>query len=215
MKRRTFVQQSAFGAISLGVVSGNTAFNPFSFTPHDVTKWLRNMSWNLVLTRRSSSQLDPASFDQITTAKNEHFALLGFVRQEDHFYFFGDRDHFAFYPLVSTASFSGSHDFIMPVFRHLSKDQWQYVQTLSGYQVEAMMQASHALRKKGPSAVQNLVFPVGKNSGESTSGSYATNNGHVQVITKLKKGKAITTYSVFDPSGKIHEESFACSHLMA
>lgn len=215
MKRRSFVQQSALGAIGIGIGTPALAYNPFAFRYTHVIQWLRQMSWNLIITRRSQAHSSPSSFENITSEKNEHFAQLAFVKPDEHFYFFGDHDQFAFYPLVSTQQSSGSPDFIMPLFRQFETGEWQYVQTLNGFQVEAMVKASHALRKKEPSQLQHLIFPVGKMTGENSAGSYATHNGFVQVVTQLKRGRALSTYTIFDQSGKVHKDTFSCLHLMA
>ncbi len=208
MNRRSFVHRSAFGTLSLGVASVQPVFNTLTFGTVQVSKWLQDMSWNLVISRKSKAAHAGASFEQITSAKNLQFTDLGYSKADEYFYFFGDKEQYAFYPLVSARA---SSDFVMPVFRQSSQGEWQYVQTLTSYQVEAMVKASNTLRRESPVKLQSLIFPVDKGSGNQASGSYATQDGSVHVITRLKKGRAMSTWTIIDHSGLVYKETFSSS----
>ncbi len=213
MKRRFFIQGTTLGSIGIGIGSDLLTF-PISLEYGSVAKWLRQLSWTLSVQRRTQARSAPESFNQITGTKNEYFASHGYHKMSDNCYFFGENEQYCFYPVVTRDQSSGISDLLMPVFRMDQSNQWQSVQTLSGFQVEALMKASHALRENSPATIQNWLFPVGKANTINKAGSYATREGTVSVVTTLKNGRGTTTCTVMNRSGKVFHETFSSSHSL-
>lgn len=213
MKRRFFIQGTTLGSIGLGLGAADLLAVPMSIEYPSVKRWLSQLSWTLSVQRRTLARSAPESFSQVSSARNEYFACQGFYKMSDTCYFFGENEEYCFYPLVARDQSSGMRDLLMPVF-HMRGDQWQPVQTLSGFQVEALMKASHALRENSPSTIQHLLFPIGKANSIQKAGSYATREGTVSIVTILKKGRATTTCTVMNRSGKVFHETFTSSHSL-
>ena len=213
MKRRFFIQGTTLGSIGLGLGASDILAFPMSLEYTSVKRWLSQLSWTLSVQRRTQARSAPESFCQASGARNEYFACHGFYKMSDTCYFFGENEEYCFYPLVARDQSSGMSDLLMPVFR-MHGDQWQPVQTLSGFQVEALMKASHALRENSPAKIQHLLFPIGKANSIKKAGSYATREGTVSIVTTLKKGRATTTCTVMNRNGKVFHETFSSSHSL-
>lgn len=215
MKRRFFIQGTTLGTIGLGIISPDLLAIPANFEHGSVATWLRQMSWTLTVQRRTLAISAPESFKQITSGKNEYFANHGYHPVSETCYFFGDDEQYCFYPLIARHTASGISDLLLPVYRWNSQHQWQPVQTLSGFQVEALIKASHALREKSPAMIQSLLFPIGKASAGHGAAAFATREGTVSIVTRLKNGRATTTCSVMNRDGKVFHETFSSHHTLA
>jgi len=215
MKRRFFIQGTTLGTIGLGIMPPDLIAFPANFEHSSVATWLRQMSWTLIVQRRTVAISAPESFREITSGKNEYFANHGYHTLSETCYFFGDDEQYCFYPLVARHTASGTSDLLLPVYRRNSQNQWQPVQTLSGFQVEALIKASHALREKSPAMIQSLLFPIGAVSTGHGAGAYATREGTVSIVTRLKNGRATTTCTVTNRDGKVFHETFSSSHSLA
>lgn len=215
MKRRFFIQGTTLGTIGLGIISPDLIAFPANFEHGNVAKWLRQMSWTLAVQRRTQAKYSADSFEQITGGKNEYFATHGYHTMSETCYFFGNDEQYCFYPLVARHAASGTSDLLLPVYQRNSQNEWQPVQTLSGFQVEALIKASHALREKSPAMIQSLLFPIGKVSTGHGAGAYATREGTVSIVTKLRNGRATTTCTVTNRDGKVYHETFSSSHSLA
>lgn len=215
MKRRFFIQGTTLGTIGLGIMSPDLIALPVHFEYGSVATWLRQMSWTLGVNRRSSAISAPESFRQVTSGKNDYFANHGYHPMSETCYFFGDDEQYCFYPLVARHTASGTSDLLLPVYRRNSQNEWQPVQTLSGFQVEALIKASHALREKSPAMIQSLLLPIGKVSTGPGAGTYATREGTVSIFTEVKNGRTSTTCTVRNRDGKVFHETFSSSHSLA
>lgn len=215
MKRRFFIQGTTLGTLGLGIMPPDLIAFPANVEHSGVATWLRQMSWTLSVQRRTQAKSGPESFAQVTGEKNVHLANLGYHKMSDTCYFFGDDEQYCFYPLVARHTASGTSDLLLPVYRRNSQHQWQPVQTLSGFQVEALIKASHALREKSPAMIQSLLFPIGKASTGHGAGAYTTREGTVSIVTKVKNGRTSTTCTVTNRDGKVFHETFSSHHTLA
>lgn len=214
MKRRLFVQRSALGTFGLGVVSTDLFSLPFTREYAGVVNWLNEISLTSSVFRRSQAISAQSSFADITAEKNKYFAERGYEKMNDTCYFFGDQEEYCFYPIISDHKASGTKDLLMPVFKRNANQQWEFAQTLSGFQVDAMIKASYALRAKSSVKVQNLLLPVGRGLSGNKAGSYASRDGIVSTHTILKHGKAVTTCTVNDHTGMVYQETFTSRHSL-
>jgi len=202
------------GTISLGVVSTDLFSLPFAKEYAGVANWLNEISLTSSVFRRSQAISAQSSFADITSEKNKYFADRGYEKMNDTCYFFGDQEEYCFYPIISDHKVSGTKDLLMPVFKRNASQQWEFVQALSGFQVDAMIKASYALRALSTVRVQNLLFPVGRDLTGNKAGNYASRDGIVSTHTTLRHGKAVTTCTVIDQSGMVYQETFTSRHSL-
>lgn len=110
---------------------------------------------------------------------------------------------------------------LVPFLHKQSNGNWIHVTTLNGYQLEALVFASHAL-KNHITSLQHLLLPVVNTSGVKVHSGFSTKRGWVNSTTRLTAAQeARTNISVVEDDHVIITDIFhskhclTCSHVMS
>lgn len=208
MKRRFFTRSVACTAIGTAMPLRQTFSQVMIPTGKALLQNLIRAEWALLIHRRVRPIQGAASFDLAIQEKQIIWSTQGYHPVFEHAWFFGPNERFCFLPILNHHSASGHSDVLLPVFALNRDNQWEYAHTLSGYQLDTMLKAAHALRTNRAESLQRLLLPVGKAGATDNKGAFATQEGLVETITTVLKGRATTCCTVRDSSGIVFSDSF-------
>lgn len=208
MKRRFFVQTAACTTLGAGIPLHGALSQVVDQGSASLMTRLQRAEWSFLVQRRSKALRGADSLHAAVAARCEFLAGQGYVRATPQAYFFGIHEEFSFLPVIKQNTGSAPTDVLLPVFRQDADLQWHYAHTLTGFQLEAMLYASQALRLSGPAALQRLLLPIGKNGVHDSTGTYRTQAGRVDMVTHVKKGVCTTTCTVHHDDGVLFSDTF-------
>lgn len=208
MKRRFFVQTTACSALAAGIPLHQTLSQVVSSGSASLLVSLQRAEWAFLVQRRSTPLHGAESFQLITSSRCAFLEEQGYQKTSTQHYFFGENEEFCFFPVMKQLPEASSHDLLLPVFRRDAHLGWQYTHTLTGYQVEAMLRTTHAMKHNGPTILQQLLLPVHRGGPNDPIGTYRTQAGKVDMVTQVKKGMITTVCKVYDAGGMVFSDTF-------
>ena len=211
MKRRVFVQSAAISAFGLSLKPG---FVPFSlFQSSGVQQWLRALVVATSAKRRSSALVGRESFEALTATLNAYFSKRGYHAEHTGFYFYNEQERCCFYPLKLQHSVAGLCDMLVPVLTRDSDGSWRHINTLTGYQVEALARAAKALADH-PTPLQHLLLPANGPSRVPAHIGFGSEKASIAFSTSLQDGIAKTSISISDHGQVIFKDTFISRHCL-
>lgn len=209
MKRRDFLQTSAFGLMGFGLPAG--VFSLIGKQHSGVQQWLSQLTAATGARKRSALLGQPESLLKQVRQTNDFLARRGFVSLNSSLFFYPNGDY-CFYPLVLRHASAGLTDFLVPVLGRQSDGSWRQVLVLTGYQLEALARAAgHLATSETP--LHELLLPTGPIG--DTAGVFPTTRGTVQVDTRLSGGSAHTQVTVTAGRTPVFSEKFASEHSLS
>ena len=211
MKRRTFVRTAALSAFGLSLKPG---IAPFAFLhTTGVQQWLRSLVAATSARRRSGALVAAESFRELTNSLNTYFSKRGYEADHSEFYFYNEQESCCFYALKLQHSAAGLSDVLVPVLTRSSDGAWQHVNTITGYQLEALAVAAKALAEH-PTPLQQLLLPGNKRGSIPAHIGFSSEQADVAISTRLQGGKAETSIAISDKGQVIFNRTFASRHCL-
>jgi hypothetical protein len=210
MKRRDFVQSAIVTAIGLPLIPGTSLS---VFQENGVQQWFHFLISATSAKRQSHPLQGRASFETATASLNAYFSKRGYQALSSDFYFYNDQQQCCFYPLKLQHSAAGLCDMLIPVLTRDSGGAWHHVNTITGYQLEALARAARALAEH-PVPLQHLLLPASGPSRVPAHIGFGSEKAMVACSTKLKSDIAETNISISVDGQMIFNDTFISRHCL-
>lgn len=185
MERRNFIQSSAIGIVGYNLMGvGKNASHLFETAA--VHHWLHQLVSATSAKKRSGLFLPP-ELELAVAEINIPYSKLGIAGDVSAYYFYGDHEDYCFYPLQNNHA-SGMTEFVMPVLHKKPNGDWSQIATINGYQLEALVRASIAL-KDVDTPLQELLLPTFKSNNGKYFKTFNTNQGAITIKTLIYADK--------------------------
>lgn len=209
MKRRTFVQSAALGALGIGL---KPDFSPLSlFAAQGVHHWLRQLTGSCGARWRSTANQSSASFQELTTSLNGYFAKRGYSANNFGYYFYGSAGNACFYALKMRHANTGIQDLLVPVLALQPDGAWRHIFTLSGFQLEALAHAAEALKDQ-ELPLQQLLLP--DPTGTPSYTGFNSQKAHIAFKTLVKSNTTQTSITISSQKTIIYQHEFTSKHCL-
>ena len=173
--------------------------------------WLQQLAIAAGTRRRSSLLIWSVSLREQMSQSNAYLAARGFLREDSALYFYGSDQNYCFYPLVLRHRLTGTTDLLVPVFGRRADGNWQQINVLTGYQIEALAYAATALAER-ELPVDKLLMPAG--FAPFNGLEYRTHQGTVSTRTQLHKGAASTVLTICQGTDILFSETILSRHCL-
>ncbi|MEI6409104.1 MAG: hypothetical protein WCR52_06965 [Bacteroidota bacterium] len=214
MKRRTFVRTTALGVVGLGVNSG--LFAATGNNNSSARVWLQQLTDLIGARPRRRALSSPDSFLQLAAQLNTYFSERGYTTQFDsRFLFYGPQQNCCLFPLELRHARSGTSDFVVPVLRLNEKQEWEHFHTISGFELEALVNASKTLTKTHPEVVADMLMPDPARKSNMRQPHYDTVAGTVHITTQMQANKSHTYIQVINQGKVVFTDTFESGHCLS
>jgi hypothetical protein len=209
MKRRTFISTTILGALSTNHV---LATSPVAFTNSEQSEWLSSLLNATNAKQRKRYLLTDSALKTAYENTKQAWFSSGYEALGND-YFVCRNEELTLFPIALRHETLGQIDFAVLIFERNQKNEWEILQSLSGFNIEALAKSLPML-PANTDDLANYIFPTKASATINTKG-YSTKNGNVSFDIRITENKAIVNVEIMVNNELVWNEKQASAHTLS